>query len=156
MSVALLLKFWREILILLLALSLALSIHFGNHARTSLAIAKAEDRALYEKAKADSDQKQREDQEHYNEAKQTYEDQIKQLASDHTVASMRLCNKPSSGAMPTTPSSTAGTTANSITNIPQPIAENPDIGPYIDSLTRECDALAVRHKALVDWVTGTR
>ena len=150
-------KYWKYGLIVALLVFSLLAVRSCNSARDDLATLKAQDQALAQQAQKESDEKQRQDKQHYDEAKETYEKQIQQLANDHTVASIPKCVRnanPKSSPLPTPTSPAQGAIANNAADFPQPVAD--DLGPAIDALTRECDALAVRHSALVQWILDTR
>lgn len=154
MSLTLILKFWREILIAILIACFLLSVRSCQQIQQTLTDTRAQDKALADNAKRESEAKQKHDREEYDHAKETYEQQIRDLASDHTVASIRVCKQPSSRPVSAAPNASAGTIADKPADVPQEATT--DIGPGIDALTKECDALAIRHANLVDWVMNTR
>jgi hypothetical protein len=146
---------WREILIALLLGLCFFAVRACESAHEQVVKIKAEDAALASQAQHESDEKQANDEREKENAKRDFDEQIRKLADDHRVASVQCVRNPAgSSAVPATPVAAARAAAEVSPDVPQPSTFDP--GPDIDKLTRECDALAVRHAALVDWLTATR
>ena len=154
MNAALLIKFWREILILLLAVISLSAIKACSAEHDKAATIHAQQQAIVEKQKQDNEDQKRHDQQAAEQTKHELQQTIDKLNSDHRIASIRVCKQSGSSSLPSTTATPAGTASENSTGIPQTVIT--DFGPAIDELTRECDALAARHNALVDWVISTR
>lgn len=148
--------YWREILIALLLGSCFFAVRACESAHEQVVKIKAEDAALASQAQHESDEKQANDKRENENAKRDFQAKIDELAADHRIASVQCVREPKShsSSMPAAPSAPAGAVAEVSRDVPQPSTFDP--GPDIDKLTRECDALAVRHATLVDWIMATR
>jgi len=111
-----------------------------------------------EQEKKNAEQKRKDDQA-TADTKATYEQALNDLRRDTRIASLNCVrNAPRPREVPRTTDAGPGAAREESANLSRETTPDNriDVGPAIDALTRECDALAVRHSALVDFLMGTR
>lgn len=155
MSAALLLKFWREALILVLAVISLSAIKACSAEHNKSVTLHAQQEAIVAQQKKTNEDQKRHDDQTAEQTKHDYEQHINQLNSDHRIASLKCMSvNPRSRPMPSPSATGLSAATEARAELPQPTIE--DFGPRIDALTRECDAITVQNNALIDFVLGTR
>lgn len=150
-----LLKFWREGLILILLAVAAGSIRACNQAKEDTQRVIAEQKILADEQIRKNKEQERQDQQAKEDAKRDYQNQIDELNSDHRVASLKCVrNSASRSAVPREAAPAPGAAAEAQADNAPAVVD--DIGPELDAITRECDAVIVQNNALIDWVLATR